>query len=152
MMDKRRTIAFKLNPDVNQTDKIVCDTLDSIPQGERSRLNRAALTAGLALYRQDPRTPFLLCELLTKETTFSDIVNILRSLFPKEMADFNSSIVTQSSSQQEQKSDEETKKNATKLIKLIQLLLSSLYPLSGWIKGTQSSYFLTSHYIIVIMK
>ena len=35
MMDKRRTIAFKLNPDVNQTDKIVCDTLDSIPQGER---------------------------------------------------------------------------------------------------------------------
>ncbi|EET0158949.1 TPA: plasmid partitioning/stability family protein, partial [Escherichia coli] len=39
-MDKRRTIAFKLNPDVNQTDKIVCDTLDSIPQGERSRLNR----------------------------------------------------------------------------------------------------------------
>ena len=47
-MDKRRTIAFKLNPDVNQTDKIVCDTLDSIPQGERSRLNRAALTAGLA--------------------------------------------------------------------------------------------------------
>lgn len=53
MMDKRRTIAFKLNPDVNQTDKIVCDTLDSIPQGERSRLNRAALTAGLALYRQD---------------------------------------------------------------------------------------------------
>ena len=116
MMDKRRTISFKLNPDVNQTDKIVCDTLDSIPQGERSRLNRAALTAGLALYRQDPRAPFLLCELLTKETTFSDIVNILRSLFPKEMADFNSSIVTQSSSQQEQKSDEETKKNAMKLI------------------------------------
>ncbi|MBW9995808.1 hypothetical protein FJC71_24035, partial [Escherichia coli] len=31
-------------------------------------------------------------------------------------ADFNSSIVTQSSSQQEQKSDEETKKNAMKLI------------------------------------
>ncbi len=70
MMDKRRTIAFKLNPDVNQTDKIVCDTLDSIPQGERSRLNRAALTAGLALYRQDPGAPFLLCELLTKETIF----------------------------------------------------------------------------------
>lgn len=114
MMDKRRTIAFKLNPDVNQTDKIVCDTLDSIPQGERSRLNRAALTAGLALYRQDPRTPFLLCELLTKETTFSDIVNILRSLFPKEMVDFNSS--SQSSLQQDQKSDEETKKNAMKLI------------------------------------
>lgn len=114
MMDKRRTIAFKLNPDVNQTDKIVCDTLDSIPQGERSRLNRAALTAGLALYRQDPRTPFLLCELLTKETTFSDIMNILRSLFPKEMVDFNSS--SQSSLQQDQKSDEETKKNAMKLI------------------------------------
>ncbi len=151
MMDKRRTIAFKLNPDVNQTDKIVCDTLDSIPQGERSRLNRAALTAGLALYRQDPRTPFLLCELLTKETTFSDIVNILRSLFPKEMADFNSSIVTQSSSQQEQKVMKRPKK-CDEANKLIQLLLSSLYPLSGWIKGTQSSYFLTSHYIIVIMK
>ncbi|MFN2065524.1 stable plasmid inheritance protein B, partial [Escherichia coli] len=35
---------------------------------------------------------------------------------PKEMVDFNSSIVTQSSSEQEQKSDEETKKNAMKLI------------------------------------
>ncbi|EJM7984228.1 protein stbB, partial [Escherichia coli] len=79
-------------------------------------LNRAALTAGLALYRQDPRAPFLLCELLTKETTFSDIVNILRSLFPKEMADFNSSTITHPSSQQEQRSDEETKKNAMKLI------------------------------------
>ncbi|WP_407229461.1 plasmid partitioning/stability family protein [Escherichia coli] len=115
-MDKRRTIAFKLNPDVNQTDKIVCDTLDSIPQGERSRLNRAALTAGLALYSKIG-APFLLCELLTKETTFSDIVNILRSLFPKEMADFNSSTITQPSSQQGQRSDEETKKkNAMKLI------------------------------------
>lgn len=69
-MDKRRTIAFKLNPDVNQTDKIVCDTLDNIPQGERSRLNRAALTAGLALYRQDPRAPFLLCELRRKKPHF----------------------------------------------------------------------------------
>ncbi|MEM0831173.1 plasmid partitioning/stability family protein, partial [Escherichia coli] len=75
-MDTRRTIAFNLNPDVHQTDKIVCDTLDSIPQVERILLNRAALTAGLALHRQDPLTPFLLCELLTKETTFSDIVNI----------------------------------------------------------------------------
>nr|WP_241558225.1 plasmid partitioning/stability family protein [Shigella dysenteriae] len=28
-----------------------------MPQGERSRLNRAALTADLALYRQDPRPP-----------------------------------------------------------------------------------------------
>ncbi|HCO6378885.1 TPA: stable plasmid inheritance protein B [Escherichia coli] len=54
--------------------------------------------------------------MLTKETTFSDIVNILRSLFPKEMADFNSSTITQPSSQQEQRSDEETKKNAMKLI------------------------------------
>ncbi|XIX55354.1 plasmid partitioning/stability family protein (plasmid) [Escherichia coli] len=126
-MDKRRTIAFKLNPDVNQTDKIVCDTLDSIPQGERSRLNRAALTAGLALYRQDPRAPFLLCELLTKETTFSDIVNILRSLFPKEMADFNSSTITQPSSQQGQRSDEETKKR-DEVNKLIKFLLISLPP------------------------
>ncbi|EOV3601158.1 protein stbB, partial [Escherichia coli] len=32
------------------------------------------------------------------------------------MADFNSSTISQSSSQQEQKSDEETKKNAMKLI------------------------------------
>ncbi len=32
MMDKRITIAFKLNPDVNQTDKIVCDTLESTPK------------------------------------------------------------------------------------------------------------------------
>ncbi|EOL0752983.1 TPA: protein stbB, partial [Escherichia coli] len=32
------------------------------------------------------------------------------------MADFNSSTITQPSSQQEQRSDEETKKNAMKLI------------------------------------
>ncbi|WP_250221038.1 plasmid partitioning/stability family protein, partial [Escherichia coli] len=68
-----------------------------------------------ALYRQDPRAPFLLCELLTKETTFSDTVNILRSLFPKEMSDLNSSTIIQSSSQSEQKSAWETQKNAMKL-------------------------------------
>ena len=60
MMDKRRTIAFKLNPDVNQTDKIVCDTLDSIPQGERSRLNLAAMKAGISLFRLYHRSTFLL--------------------------------------------------------------------------------------------
>ncbi|EIG1887035.1 hypothetical protein G9K01_003676 [Escherichia coli] len=42
-------MAFKINHDVNQTDKIACDTLDSIPQGERNLLNRTALMAGLAL-------------------------------------------------------------------------------------------------------
>ncbi|EFW57192.1 TPA: stable plasmid inheritance protein B [Shigella boydii] len=40
----------------------------------------------------------------------------MRSLFPKEMVDFNSSTITQSSSQKEQKSDEETQKNVMKLI------------------------------------
>nr|pir parA protein - Escherichia coli plasmid R1 [Escherichia coli] len=60
MMDKRRTIAFKLNPDVNQTDKIVCDTLDSTRKG-----NEAALTgrtdgrSGLIQTRSPDPFPFM---------------------------------------------------------------------------------------------
>lgn len=57
------------------------------------------------------------------------------------MADFNSSIVTQSSSQQEQKVMKRPKK-CDEANKLIQLLLSSLYPLSGWIKELNQVIFL----------
>lgn len=38
-------------------------------------------------------------------------------------------------------------KECDEINKLIQLLLSFLYPLSGRIKETQASYFLVNHYI-----
>ena len=79
-MDKRRTITFKINPDSNVADNVVSSTLDSVPQGERGRLSRAALAAGLALYRQDARLPFILCELLTHDLSYSEIEQILKSI------------------------------------------------------------------------
>ena len=81
-MDARRKIMFYLNPETNIADSIVNETLDSIPQGERGRLNRAALIAGIALYRQDARIPFLISELLNKDTQFADIVQLLKSVYP----------------------------------------------------------------------
>lgn len=79
-MDKRRTITFKINPESNVADNVVSTTLDSVPQGERGRLSRAALAAGLALYRQDARLPFLLCELLTHNLSYIEIEQLLKSV------------------------------------------------------------------------
>lgn len=72
-MDTRRKILFYINPESNQADKYVCDRLDNIPQGDRGRMNRAALLSGYTLQRIDSRLPYLLAELLTENTTTEEI-------------------------------------------------------------------------------
>ncbi|HBT1935235.1 MULTISPECIES: plasmid partitioning/stability family protein [Klebsiella pneumoniae complex] len=117
-MDKRRTITFKINPDSNVADNVVSSTLDSVPQGERGRLSRAALAAGLALYRQDARLPFILCELLTHDLSYSEIEQILKSIQIGERKR-ETTTGTNLSDDTEKKSpadDNETKSNARKLI------------------------------------
>ena len=68
-MDTRRKILFYINPANSQADQFASLALDSVVQGERGRLQRASMLAGLALHKIDPRLPFLLSELLTETTT-----------------------------------------------------------------------------------
>ena len=117
-MDKRRTITFKINPESNMADNVVSTTLDSVPQGERGRLSRAALAAGLALYRQDARLHFLLCELLTHNRSYSEIEQILQSI---KLGGTNASNNTSASqknavTETETYPEEKTKSNGRKLI------------------------------------
>lgn len=121
-MDARRKIMFYLNPETNIADSIVNETLDSIPQGERGRLNRAALIAGIALYRQDARIPFLISELLNKNTQFADIVQLLKSVYPLEMAEWMNSTqtdkdkTTSANAAEQQIEKDTTKANAQSLL------------------------------------
>ncbi|MEY8712265.1 plasmid partitioning/stability family protein [Mangrovibacter phragmitis] len=85
-MDTRRKINFYLNPERNEADRYVCEVIDSLPQGERGQVWRAAMLAGFALRKQDSRLPNLLAELLTAETSFADIIQLMRAVFPEEMA------------------------------------------------------------------
>lgn len=117
-MDKRRTITFKINPESNVADNVVSTTLDSVPQGERGRLSRAALAAGLALYRQDARLPFLLCELLTHNLSYSEIEQILKSIKLGETNASNNTSASQKNASAgiEVPPEDKTKTNGRKLI------------------------------------
>lgn len=117
-MDKRRTITFKINPESNVADNVVSTTLDSVPQGERGRLSRAALAAGLALYRQDARLPFLLCELLTHNLSFTEIEQIFKSIQLGEKKGEDETGTNQTSGEAESTSytEDKTKDNGRKLI------------------------------------
>lgn len=82
-MDTRRKILFYINPANSQADQFASLALDSVIQGERGRLQRASMLAGLALHKIDPRLPFLLSELLTETTTEDEIMQVISVLLPK---------------------------------------------------------------------
>lgn len=84
-MDKRRKISFYLNPESNTADKYVCDEIDKMPQGDRGRHWRAAMLAGFAFRKQDNRLPNLIAELLNENTTFDEIIQLMKAIFPEEM-------------------------------------------------------------------
>ncbi|ELY7546192.1 plasmid partitioning/stability family protein [Cronobacter sakazakii] len=86
--DTRRKITFYLNPETNAADKYVCDEIDRTPQGERGKLWRSALLAGFALRKQDARLPHMLAELLNEETTFDEVILLMKAVFPEEMDTF----------------------------------------------------------------
>lgn len=84
-MDARRRILFNLTPETSGADSYVCDEIEKVPQGERGKLFRATMLAGFALRKQDPRLPNLLAELLNEKTSFDDIINILRVIYPQQI-------------------------------------------------------------------
>lgn len=85
-MDTRRKIVFYLNPERNEADRWVCDEMDRLPQKERGQVSRATMLAGFALRKQDIRLPNVLAELLNAGTTFADIAQVMRAVFPDDMA------------------------------------------------------------------
>lgn len=84
-MDTRRKITFYLNPETNEADRYVCQKTDETPQGERGRLWRAALLTGFAFGKQDERLPYLFSELLNSGTSFDDLLQLLRAVYPREV-------------------------------------------------------------------
>lgn len=84
-MDTRRKITFYLNPETNEADRFVCQKTDETPQGERGRLWRAALLTGFAFGKQDERLPFLFSELLNGDTSFDDLMQLLKAVYPREV-------------------------------------------------------------------
>ncbi len=84
-MDKRRKITFYLNPETNEADRYVCQTIDDTPQGERGRLWRATLLTGFAFGKQDERLPYLFSELLNSNTTFDELLQLLRAVYPRDV-------------------------------------------------------------------
>lgn len=83
--DPRRKILFYLNPESNDAERYVCDEIDRLPQGERGKVWRAALLAGFALRKQDPRLPNMLAEFLNEHTTFDEMITLMQAVFPAEM-------------------------------------------------------------------
>lgn len=86
-MDTRRKIQFYINPETNHADSCVDTVLDSTPQGDRGRLQRAAMLSGFALHKIDPRIPFLLSELLTEKTTLSEILQVIKAVLPADQSE-----------------------------------------------------------------
>ncbi|ECF6074878.1 plasmid stability protein [Salmonella enterica subsp. houtenae] len=120
-MDTRRKITFYLNPETNEADRFVCQKTDETPQGERGRLWRAALLTGFAFGKQDERLPFLFSELLNRNTSFDDLLQLLKAVYPREtealLQNRGRDVVTANNQLPEQKSesassDDETRNNA----------------------------------------
>ena len=120
-MDTRRKITFYLNPETNEADRFACQKTDETPQGERGRLWRAALLTGFAFGKQDERLPFLFSELLNRNTSFDDLLQLLKAVYPREIEALlqgrGREVVTVNSQSPEQKnkpasSDDETRSNA----------------------------------------
>lgn len=116
-MDTRRKIQFYLNPESNAADSCVNTMLDNTPQGDRGRLQRAAMLSGFALHKIDPRIPFLLSELLTEKTTLSETLQVMKAVLPAAQADKLESIIrvaapVSPSVPQSTGGDDETRNNA----------------------------------------
>lgn len=81
-MDTRRKLTYYVHPDDYVGDKLLCDELNSLGKSEKSRLLRAATLAGLALYMQDKRIPYMLSELLSDNTSMDEIYTVISSVKP----------------------------------------------------------------------
>ncbi|EAC2054967.1 plasmid partitioning/stability family protein [Escherichia coli] len=62
MTTPTRRISFYLKPAAVNSEREACNYLDSLPASERSRAQRAAFLAGLALIKSDPAFAYWLAE------------------------------------------------------------------------------------------
>ncbi|HAN6893036.1 TPA: peptide transporter [Escherichia coli] len=62
MTTPTRRISFYLKPAAVKSEREACSYLDSLPASERSRAQRAAFLAGLALIKRTPALAYSLAE------------------------------------------------------------------------------------------
>ncbi|WP_100007765.1 plasmid partitioning/stability family protein [Escherichia coli] len=62
MTTPTRRISFYLKPDAVKSEQEACNYLDSLPASERSRAQRAAFLAGLALIKRNPAFAYWMAE------------------------------------------------------------------------------------------
>ncbi len=62
MTTPTRRISFYLKPSAVKSEQEACNYLDSLPASERSRAQRAAFLAGLALIKRNPAVAYWLAE------------------------------------------------------------------------------------------
>lgn len=84
-MTDRRKIQYYIFPEKMEADAYVDSVLESIPQGDRGRILRAATLAGFALHKVESRIPHLLAELLNSKTSKDEILQILRAVIPDDI-------------------------------------------------------------------
>lgn len=84
-MTDRRKIQYYIFPEKMEADAYVDSVLESIPQGDRGRILRAATLAGFALHKVESRIPYLLAELLNAKTSKGEILQILKAVIPDDM-------------------------------------------------------------------
>lgn len=86
MSTPNRKISFYLKPAHSRADQLADEMLDALPVKARGNACRAAMLAGMALMRQDPRLPHLIAELFDDDTTISQIRHLISSIFPDDTA------------------------------------------------------------------
>lgn len=82
MSDERRKLWLYLYPDEPQ-QKSAIETIEEIPQRQRSDFFRDSIVAGIALSKLDKRLPALVSMLLQQDSNIDTLVRILKILFPK---------------------------------------------------------------------
>ncbi|EES5140917.1 TPA: plasmid partitioning/stability family protein [Escherichia coli] len=83
-----RRISFYLKPAAVNSEREACNYLDSLPASERSRAQRAAFLAGLALIKHDPAFAYWLAEWPEKETMLiSDYIRNVQVTSPTTVSD-----------------------------------------------------------------
>ncbi|MFZ5272122.1 plasmid partitioning/stability family protein [Enterobacter asburiae] len=84
MSTPNRKISFYLKPAHSRADQLADEMLAALPVKARGNTCRAALLAGMALMRQDPRLPHLIAELFDDNTTIDQIRHLISSIFPDD--------------------------------------------------------------------
>ncbi|MCU6243855.1 MULTISPECIES: plasmid partitioning/stability family protein [Enterobacteriaceae] len=86
MSTPNRKISFYLKPTHSRADKLADEMLNALPVKARGNACRAAMLAGMALMRQDPRLPHLIAEVFDDSTTIDQVRHLISSIFPDDTA------------------------------------------------------------------